>query len=382
MQYRLLRRLSIGLSFLALLNSSYLFYSHFKNYTDISFQSFCAVTKAINCDTVAQSPWSFLWGLPVSLWGALFFVCLLFLFASPLFTRNKQERGWAFLFFVSLLAIIFASYLAFISAYKIKSFCILCILSYALSLLIFYLAYKSLQLFSAESFFINLKNDIIIIIKSVRIKLFFLFATIVIIVIYICMPRYWLAQSSASYKNLKRGIEEYSGNPWIGAEKPDVIIYEYTDYLCFQCRKMHFYLRRLIESNPDSIRLVHVNYPLDHAYNDVLVSEANSHKGAGELALLSEYASDREDFWEINDSLYELGRTKGDIKYDRISELTGLSKDDVVTALYHNFFKKRLQIDIQTGLKKMVLGTPSYIIDGKIYEGIIPPEAFRKLGLE
>ena len=61
-----------------LADTLYLAWSHYKNYTDLTFSSFCALSRAINCDTVSQSPWSILWGLPLAHWG--FFAYALFHF--------------------------------------------------------------------------------------------------------------------------------------------------------------------------------------------------------------------------------------------------------------------------------------------------------------
>jgi protein-disulfide isomerase len=36
--------------------------------------------------------------------------------------------------------------------------------------------------------------------------------------------------------------------------------------------------------------------------------------------------------------------------------------------------RKRLEIDIRQGIKLGILGTPSYVINGKVYQGFVPPE--------
>lgn len=74
--------------------SAYLALSHYRNYTDIGYSSFCAISKSINCDTVSQSPWSILLGLPVALWGVLgytIFFFLLYLLKST--HRNVEISG-------------------------------------------------------------------------------------------------------------------------------------------------------------------------------------------------------------------------------------------------------------------------------------------------
>jgi uncharacterized membrane protein len=54
-----------------LANATYLSISHYRVYTDIGYRSFCAISKAINCDTVSQSPYSIFLGLPVPIWGII-----------------------------------------------------------------------------------------------------------------------------------------------------------------------------------------------------------------------------------------------------------------------------------------------------------------------
>ena len=61
----------VALIISGLLISGYLFRSHYLNYTDIAYQSFCAVSTSINCDTVSQSPYSVLFGVPVPIWGVI-----------------------------------------------------------------------------------------------------------------------------------------------------------------------------------------------------------------------------------------------------------------------------------------------------------------------
>ena len=45
----------LGLCIAGFLLSIYLAVSHYRVHTDVGFQSFCALSKAFNCDTVSQS---------------------------------------------------------------------------------------------------------------------------------------------------------------------------------------------------------------------------------------------------------------------------------------------------------------------------------------
>ena len=49
---------ALALAIAGIINSVYLAISHYRNYTDIGYESFCAISRAINCDTVSQSPYA------------------------------------------------------------------------------------------------------------------------------------------------------------------------------------------------------------------------------------------------------------------------------------------------------------------------------------
>lgn len=381
MHYSASKRVVFCMILVGIADALYLLSSHYKNYTDLTYQSFCAISKAINCDTVSQSSWSIFLGIPLSLWGVLGYFFLFFLLLSPLFQESQKSSGWAVLLTISCLFSIHSIILAFISSYIIKSYCIMCILSYCANFFLFYISYRSFMKFYDLRFFDSLIRDIVFIKNSVFMKSVILFFIAVIIMIYSLMPQYWNMASPSISVSIKQGVEKDSRDPWIGAEKPVITIYEYTDYLCFQCRKMHKYLRGLVGANPEKIRLVHINYPMDNSFNPIIVPES-FHEGSGQLALLSEYASEREDFWKINDALFEAARLRGEIQIDKISRMTGMSLNDVSLALHHPFFRKSLDFDILRGMKNRVLVTPSYIINGSVYQGIIPPDVFKQVGIK
>ena len=68
---------AVALAVAGILDSIYLSISHYRIYTDIGYESFCAISRAINCDTVSQSPYAIFLGLPVPVWGVLGYVFVL-----------------------------------------------------------------------------------------------------------------------------------------------------------------------------------------------------------------------------------------------------------------------------------------------------------------
>jgi protein-disulfide isomerase len=143
---------------------------------------------------------------------------------------------------------------------------------------------------------------------------------------------------------------------------------------------MHYLLRKLILKHPDTLRLVHYNYPLDHEFNPILV-QTPFHIGSGKLALLSINNHGKENFWKINDAIYRLVRKKTSqtIELKQLSESTGISLEKLKHGLLSPENRKRLQNDIETGLRYHISATPAFVINNKVYQGHIPENVLTRL---
>ena len=139
---------------------TYLAISHYRIYTDLDYQSFCAITRSINCDTVSLSSYSVLAGAPVSIWGIFgygFFIALVLLsslHAEP--GRRLWTLSQAVALAFSLVGIAFAA----VSSLMIKSYCIVCIATYAVNFALLFVTWIIRRRFRAGSFFPELAGDI------------------------------------------------------------------------------------------------------------------------------------------------------------------------------------------------------------------------------
>ena len=90
------------------------------------------------------------------------------------------------------------------------------------------------------------------------------------------------------------------------------------------------------------------------------------------------YAASRNKFWEMNDALYAIGRSKQTLSTRKLAEKTGFTMLELAAAAEHPEIRKALLYDIRLGMKLHITGTPSYVIDGKVYNGTIPADILRK----
>jgi uncharacterized membrane protein/protein-disulfide isomerase len=365
----------VVLAFAGLADSVYLAFSHYRVYTDIGYKSFCAISRAINCDTVSQSHHSIFLGLPVPVWGVIGYTLLLMLLLPALNQNTPKKRIWSLVFWLSLAFSGYSVVLAVISSYLIGSYCIMCIVSYGVNLALLFYAWIIRRRFSGNGLFADTTEDIRYLWQSrVKAGLTAVVFLVVVAATWIVFPTYWQLQPPPVDANTPRGITA-SGHPWIGAHNPVLEIREYSDYQCFQCKKMHRFLRRLVAEHPDRIRLVHHNYPMDHRFNPIV--KAPFHQGSGKMALLAIYAASKNKFWELNDHLYDLVGRKQQVEIKYLAQSLGLNAEDMAYSLNHRSTHIRLQRDIREGNKLGISGTPGYVINGKVYLGQIPADVLK-----
>jgi uncharacterized membrane protein/protein-disulfide isomerase len=358
-----------------LLVSLYLSYSHYRVYTDIGYKSFCAISKAINCDTVSQSTYAIFLGLPVAVWGIVGYIFLLLLL---LIANNKdagKKRVWTLVFLIAAAFTLYSIILAVISTFYIHSYCIMCLVLYAVNLLLMFYTHMIRSRFKSGGLIDGFTKDIQFL-KTKRSAIIGMlapfFAGIILLLIY--YPTYWQFASPVLLSNIDSGTTK-DGHPWIGAENPKLIITEYTDYKCFQCKKMHFFLRQLIAKHPDKIRLVHRHFPMDHSVNPIV--KEPFHIGSGKMALLAIQAAAQNKFWQMNDLLFEMAREGDVLDVRELANRLGMDPKTLARSVNNPAAQRLLQHDILSALKLQISGTPAYVINENVYLAQIPPEVIR-----
>lgn len=356
--------------------SVYLSYSHLRVYTDIGYKSFCAISKSINCDTVSESSYSIFWRLPVPVWGIVGYTFFL-LFLPVARNRDTQnKRVWNLLFLIAAAFTLYCVILAAISTFYIRSYCIMCIVLYAVNLLLLFYTHMIRSRFKSSGLIEGLKKDIQFL-KDRRSFVLSIFTPFLvgIILLLIFFPPYWHFSPPLLTAKLNSGMTK-DGHPWIGAENPKLVITEYTDYQCFQCRKMHFFLRQLIAEYPDKIRLIHRNFPMDHSVNPIV--KEPFHIGSGKLALMAIHAATRNKFWQMNDLLFEIAGESDVINIRKLAARLEMDPKQLMRSVNERSARLQLQQDILSALKLKIDGTPAYVINENVYLAQIPPEIIKK----
>ncbi len=361
-----------------LIDSIYLTFSHYRTHTDILYTSFCAISKALNCDTVAQSPYSIFMGVPLAVWGMIGYTLLLVLLVGAGSARAGKKRGWALILMCSVFFSIHSIVLAAVSRYLIKAYCIMCIVSYGINFVLVFQVWIIRRRFPDTGFFSALKKDLQFLKASgKRVKGLIAGLIILVFLLPAVFPRYWQFELPSLSSNIATGMTD-DGSPWIGALDPEIVIVEYTDYQCFQCKKAHFYLRQILAENSDKIRLVHRHFPMVPQFNPMVKKAL--HPGSGKMAIAAAYAAAEGRFWQMNDLLYQIPKGTRVLDLKTLSEESGVALSGLETALTNRQLNYKILKDVRAGLKLGVTGTPAYEVKGNLYQGRIPTEIFQSIG--
>lgn len=95
----------------------------------------CSLIKG--CDLVLTSRFARILGLPMGVYGALFFLALIFI----LLLENQQNKFFKYFKFLTLIGVVISIILIYIQAFVLHAFCQYCLLIEAIVFTIFILSY-------------------------------------------------------------------------------------------------------------------------------------------------------------------------------------------------------------------------------------------------
>lgn len=87
------------------------------------------------CDTVSKSPYSVLFGIPLSAYGMVFYLSIGIL--GLLYLDTKNAFFARLIFPVTILGFLSSAYFMYVQGFLIKAFCVYCILSAVISTVLF-----------------------------------------------------------------------------------------------------------------------------------------------------------------------------------------------------------------------------------------------------
>ena len=153
-----------------------------------------------------------------------------------------------------------------------------------------------------------------------------------------------------------------------GSDAANVTLVEYGDYQCPYCGQAELVIRELLGSFGDDLRYVWRHLPL----NDV-------HPNAELAAEAAEAAAAQGAFWDMHDRLLQHQDELAPRDLQRYAEEIGLDIDRFWDDLKRHEHAARVSEDVATADASGVVGTPSFFINGRRYQGAYDAETLNRV---
>ena len=149
-------------------------------------------------------------------------------------------------------------------------------------------------------------------------------------------------------------------SPWKGASEPLAVLVVFVDFDCPNTARMAPMLDRLLAAHPEELRVVYKAYPIP------------GHGFAPEAALAAAAARAQGLFWETHDLLLADPTRHGPEDLERLAERAGLDLERFRKALESETLAAGIADDVALGHRIGVTGTPSFVLNGRRFEGTVP----------
>jgi len=144
----------------------------------------------------------------------------------------------------------------------------------------------------------------------------------------------------------------------LGDFNAPIELVEYADYQCPYCKQAYYIIKDIHRELDDQLKFVFRNFPL-----------TDLHTHALKAALAAEAAGSQDKFWEMHDILFENQEYLEDEDILDYANNIGLDIPRFEKDLVKDQYMEKVKKDYSSGIKYDVQGTPTFFINGQLYDG-------------
>ena len=338
----------------------------------------CNINATFSCDSVANSPYSELLGVPVALLGLGYFLGLGALLLISHFKRENERDGLQAYSVLVVVGLAVSAVYGSISWFQLGALCLSCIGIYAVTVL------QAINLWILREAIptpMSLKGTT----NGATVAGLFV---IILVVGYNFMrpvshkaPPLDLAGPQGtgaaidSYftpgsQDIKIYRTEYSGfgkDYRKGSDEAKVKIVEFADFQCPACGSASQTLEELAAEFGDQLQVVFRNYPLDKSCNSGIRNVI--HPYACLTAKMARCAGEIGKFWEYHDLAFAEQRRISAENAKLWAAQVGLSDSQIARCEKSKDILSKIQDDIAKGNQYGVDATPTIFINGRKFVG-------------
>ena len=360
-------------------------YVHYRLLFEPSYQSFCDVNTTISCTQVYLSRYSTYRGVPVAVFGGLWFAVAGLLSVAGMTARQTvRESVPGYLFVLSTIALAIILYLAYASFFILKAYCLLCLITYAAVIGLFVTSGAATS-FPMTTLPRRAARDLRVLLGSplaVTIAVLFCAGAATTLAFF---PREGAVasqavppQASASQSSeFERVMATTPRVPIvIPTDGAKVLIVDFSDFQCPFCKQAFYAYKPILQKyeaqQPGSVKFVLKDYPLDSECN-VNVTGGGPHPSACEAAVAVRLAQPHNRMDAMEEWLFNNQPSLTPPVVRQAAHDVGQVND--FEAKYA-FTLELVKGDIALGHQLGVKSTPTLFINGVKFEGVLAPQYF------
>jgi uncharacterized membrane protein/protein-disulfide isomerase len=388
-------RIALVCALVGLAASTAAAYVHYHLLFDPNYTSFCDVNATVSCTQVYMSRYSTFRGIPVAIFGAIWFVLAALLAITPLIAKGEvRESAPGYLFAASTLALAVVLYFEYVSFVVLKAVCVLCLTMAAAVVGLFFLS-GSTTPFPMTTLPRRAARDLRALMTSpiaIVVTLLFLGGAASALAFF---PREGAATpvetaataaatepppapTQAQASEFDKYWESRERVPLaIPAEGAKVLIVKFNDFQCPPCRNSHMaykpVLAKYLAEHPGEVRYVLRDYPLDAECN---ANVANTiHPSACEAAVAVRLARTHNREEAMIEWIFANQAMLTPELVKQGARDVGQVPD--FDAKYTSTLES-VKSDIALGHSLGVMATPTFFINGKKVDGALPVQYFQQ----
>jgi uncharacterized membrane protein/protein-disulfide isomerase len=364
-------------------------YVHYRLLYDPTYHSFCDVNARISCTQVYMSRYSTYRGVPVAIFGALWFVAATLLSFGGLRARDTvRESIPGYLFVLSTLALAVILYLGYASLFILKTVCIFCMITYAAVIGLFLVSGAATS-FPMTTLPRRAARDARVLISSplaIALAILFLAGAATTLAFF---PREGVMAASGEAavpaplsQDRQSEFERYfTSQPRVPLMVPNegakVLIVKFNDFQCPACGQSYLAYKPILAKydaeRPGAVKMVLKDYPLNPNCNPNIT--AMIHPAACDAAVAVRLAAQHNKAEALEEYLYTHQPQMTPPMVRQAAHDVGQVND------FDEKYQSMLAlVKGETGLGKQlnVGSTPTFFINGVKLDGMMAPQYFQQ----
>ncbi len=390
----------ILLFLIAIIDSIYLTYHHYLvNILNPEMNSFCSINDLINCDRVAVSKFSTMFGLPVSSLGIFAYT---FLFLISIWSYNRTDvvsKIYSLSYLILVIMFLFSMYEFLASILIIKSLCIMCSVLYITCLLLLIVMKKSFVSKTHKELIFEFKDIVQIVSDKIVIILLLLIISIITSTsLTIGIRSYFTSMSELKKQNseleftksteaMKRErfmdtykISQYfsslnlQDSPHKGHLTAYIKMVIFSDFQCGACKSFGNSIEELLIKHSDNFVVFYKNSPFDSSCHPEV--KETFHHNSCFLSYIGHCAHRQNKFWPVHDYLFNYNGKIDEMFVEKVIKEFQFNEVKFKKCMKEDA-KKMILHDIEEAVSLNINYTPTVFINGKrVSDFLISPEDY------